>query len=126
MLSRSTSRPEAVASARKLVSAWPHAAPPSPLGWAESLTDVLEQYPLGVVVECVDPKIGLAREREFPPTVASVVDWCDRRLKYHRGMMKWGERIKPEPEFSDEHRKSMLERWAALLKGLLQKPEPSP
>lgn len=81
-----TSPHEASKAARDLIKAWPHARPPDPDGYAASLAAVLSQYPLGLVTECCDPRVGLARSREFPPTVACVVAWCDRRLDYHR---KW-------------------------------------
>lgn len=111
----------ALMQAKKLTSAWPHARPPDPDGYAASLAAVLAGYPLGVVEECCDPRTGLARSREFPPTVAAVVEWCDRRVKHHRGMVKWGERIRPEAEFSDEHRKSMLNRLQALMHTVLKR-----
>lgn len=107
--------------ARGLAGSWPHARPPDPDGYAASLAAALAAYPLGVVQECCDPRTGLAQHREFPPTVASIVEWCDRRVKQHRGMMKWNEKIAGEKQFSDEHRKSMLGRWRALLHSLLAK-----
>lgn len=108
---------------KKLLSAWPHARPPNPAGYAASLAAVLEGYPLGVVEECCDVRTGLARHREYLPTPAAIVEWCDRRVTFHRGMVKWGERVKPERQFSDEHRKSMLERLKSLVHGLFDKPQ---
>lgn len=90
---------------------------------------VLAGYPLGVVEECCDPRTGLARSREFPPTAAAVVEWCDRRLLYHR---QWAQyvpvRKTPEydaREFSNEHRKTMLGRLQALMRGLLNTDTPT-
>lgn len=119
-----TSPQEALRQAKKLVAAWPHANPPNPAGWAASLGAVLEQYPLGVVEDCCDVRVGLAREREFPPTPAAVIGWCDKRLAYHRGMVKWGKQWgqqEAERQFSDEHRQGMLERMRALLHGLFDR-----
>jgi hypothetical protein len=65
---------------------WPHSKPADPETYADALASVLAQYPLGLVQECVDPRRGLAREREFPPTVASIVDWCDRKLAWHQAV----------------------------------------
>ena len=110
---------EAIKAARQLAGSWPHARPPDPDGYAASLAGALSAYPLGVVQECCDPRKGLAQTREFPPTVAAVVEWCDRRVTFHRGMVKWGEIKTPREEFSEEHRKSMLMRLQALMRGLL-------
>ena len=121
-----TTENEAAKQAKKLVAAWPHARPPDADGWALSLAAALAAYPLGVVQECCDPRIGLAQKREFVPTVAAIVEWCDKRVIYHRGMMKWGERIKPEPEFSDDHRKGMLARLQELMRGLLKRGQEAP
>lgn len=119
-----TSPQQAAIEAKKLTAAWPHARPPDAAGYAASLAAVLAQYPLGVVQECCDPRTGLARSREFPPTPAAIVEWCDRRVTYHRGMVKWGERSgaqrAEETRFSDDHRKSMLDRLQSLMRGLFK------
>lgn len=117
-----TSPQEALKATKLLIGSWPHANPPDPQGWAASLAAALAGYPLGLVQECCDPRTGLARSREFPPTVQSIVDWCDRRLKYHTGMVKWGEQIVHVPDFSDDHRKNMLGRLKALFSTLWSSP----
>jgi hypothetical protein len=89
ILSSATSPQEAYKAAKQLVGCWPHAKPPDPQGYADGLAAVLAQYPLGLVQECVDPRTGLARSREFPPTVACVVEWCDKRLAYHQSVAEW-------------------------------------
>lgn len=121
-LKYATSPQEAIKAARQLAGSWPHARPPDPDGYAASLAAALAAYPLGVVQECCDPRTGLAQSREFPPTVAAIVEWCEKRVVYHRGSVKWGrlegERRREEATFSDEHRKSMLDRLKALMHGL--------
>ena len=108
---------EAFRQVKRLIASWPHARPTDPEGYVASLAAALAEYPLGVVQECCDPRTGLAQKREFPPTVACIVEWCDQRVKYHTGMVKWGkQRANPEPVFSDEHRKTMLERLRSLLR----------
>lgn len=116
-----TSPQEASKAAKRLIGSWPHANPPDADGWVASLAAVLAGYPLGVVQECADPRVGLARGREFPPTVAAIVEWCDRRTKYHRGMIRWAG-LPPDVElqYSSEHRQSMLQRLSALMHGLLR------
>lgn len=105
-IKHATSPHEALKAAKQLVGAWPHARPPDPEGWAGSLAAVLAQYPLGVVQECCDPRSGLARGREFPPTVACVVEWCDRTLGAYRNVARRGP-PEPQPVYSDEHRANM-------------------
>lgn len=122
-----TSPHDAAKAARKLVSAWPHLNVPDPVGYAASLGAILEQYPLGVVEQCCDPARGLAREREFPPTVASIVEWCDLRVKRHRGAMLHA-RVEAEEaiemaertKFSESHERGMIKRLQDLMRGLWQ------
>lgn len=117
MLTCATSPRAALEGAKQLVGCYPHARPPDPEVYAGALASVLAQYPLGLVQECVDPRTGLARGREFPPTVACVVEWCENRLKYHQTLANFAglppKRI--EPEYSPEHRAGMLQRLAKLM-----------
>jgi hypothetical protein len=123
ILQCATSRLDALKQAKRLIQSWPHANPPDPVGYAQAIAETLAQFPLGLVEECCDPRTGLAREREFPPTVAAVVDWCNRRLTYHRGMVKWAEQKAVErPEFPEEYRRSMLKRLQDLLHGMFKQP----
>jgi hypothetical protein len=91
-----------------------------PAGYALSLSAVLAKYPLGVVEQCCDPANGLALGREFPPTPKSIADWCERRIKQHRGMIIWAgqRRVQAEQTFPDEHRQTMIERLSSLMHGL--------
>lgn len=122
-LKLATAPQEAIKAARQLAGSWPHARPPDPDGYAASLAAALTGYPLGVVQECCDPRVGLARSREFPPTVAAIVDWCDRRVTYHRGMVKWAKVDQAERQFSEEHRASMIGRLQELFRSLWRKGE---
>lgn len=100
-----TSASSALKAAKQLVGSWPHSRPPEPEIYAAALGATLAQYPPRIVNECVDPRAGLARKREFPPTVASIVEWCDARLAYYEALAKYEAREKPpEREFSDEDR----------------------
>lgn len=76
---------EAIKAASRLVKQWPHANPPSLEIWLTALAAALADYPAAVVAECIDPRMGLARVREFPPTVASIVMWCEARMAQYRG-----------------------------------------
>lgn len=115
-----TSPSVALKAAKQLVGCFPHARPPEPETYAAALGATLAQYPPAIVAECVDPRVGLARTREFPPTVAAIVEWCDARLRYYESLSKYQAREqKPEPVFTDEDRaraKRFLADLAAELK----------
>lgn len=102
--------------AKQLIGCWPHSSPPDPKTYAASIAATLAGYPLGVVQECCDPRTGLARGREFPPTVAAIVSWCDSRLAFHQQLAAWKPRppALPAPEYSEEHCAEMRERIAAI------------
>lgn len=124
-LRSSTSPQDALRNAKKLVAAWPYLNAQDPAGYAASLGAVLADYPLGVVEECCDPRSGLARTREFPPTVQSVIEWCDKRVKQHQGAIIWARKEAGKQAESDrftpEYRQSMLQRLKALMHGLFDK-----
>jgi len=61
-----------------------HTRPDNPAGYLEALAGALSDYPFLLVAECCDPRTGLARRREQPPTVASIIAWCDERLDLYR------------------------------------------
>jgi len=120
MVRYSTSRQQALRQAKRLVGCYPHARPPDPVEYANALADVFEQYPIGVVNECCDPRTGIARVREFPPTVACLVEWCDRKLAAYRAI---GSRPLPRPEisYSEEHCATMRKRLQDLMHNLLRR-----
>lgn len=122
-----TSRLDALNQAKRLLRSWPHANPPDPAGYAQAIAETLAQYPLGLVEECCDPSTGHAKKREFPPTVASVTEWCDRRLKYHRGMIRWSKQKAPEADrFDEQHQRGMLKRLQDLFRIFKPLPKPAP
>ena len=118
-----TSMKDASRLGKQLLGCFPHARPADPESYALAITSVLQQYPLGVAEECCDPRTGLARTREFPPTVASIVDWCELRVKRHTGAMIHASKVVLEKEFSDDHRKTMLQRLMGLWKSLKAVPQ---
>jgi hypothetical protein len=117
----------AIRAAKQLVGQWPHAKADDPEIYIAGLGAVLSGYPPGVVAECCDPRTGLARSREFPPTPAAVVEWCDKRLHHHRQWSKYVQVRKTvddqQEAFSAEHRKSMLGRLSALMHRVFDKPQ---
>lgn len=117
VLSRATSPREAVDAAERLIGQWPHARPPDAKTYAASLAAVLAAYPLGLVQECCDPRTGLARSREFPPTVAALVEWLDGRLEWHQTVARYKPAPPPKPELPDNP--TMAARVGQLLKGLV-------
>jgi hypothetical protein len=73
-----------------------------------------------LVEECCDPS-GLASQREFSPTVAAIVEWCDRRLSFHQSVAAWKPRLEPPPEppVTEEERQRvhvLLKQLAAWLR----------
>lgn len=86
ILQCSTSPQQALGEAERLIGQWPHARPPDPKTYSAAIAATLAGYPLGIVQECCDPRKGLARTREFPPTIAAVIEWCDRRLEHHKAV----------------------------------------
>lgn len=95
----------ALMAARRLIGSWPNARPPEPETYTAAISAALCAYPQGVIDECCDPRIGLARKREFPPTVASVVEWCDDRLEYYQVLANYEAKAREvEREFTDEDR----------------------
>lgn len=126
MVRYSTSRQQAAEQAKRLIGCYPHARPPDPAAYAGALTDVLEQYPLGVVERCCDPRTGIVRTREFPPTVACIVDWCDRYTAAYVAVAQ-RRRPVPEPVYSEEHCATMREKlrsFFAEFKAGLIRPAP--
>lgn len=110
----------ALTAAKQLVGSWPHAQPPEPKVYAASIAATLAKYPVAIVAECADPRTGLALEREFPPTVKAVADWCEARLQHYEQLARWQPKEeKAEREFTDEERalaKRFLAELAAELK----------
>lgn len=74
-------RLRAIELARKLIGAWAKSEADSPHVFTLSIASALQEYPVLVAEQCADPRIGLARTREFVPTVASVHGWCQDRMK---------------------------------------------
>ena len=89
-------------------------------GWLTALASVLAQYPAPIAGECVDPRVGVARGREFPPTVACVVEWCDERRRfYERRTTIIAARVERDVPISPEIREQvgqMLTEFAAYFR----------
>lgn len=120
ILAQSTSNSTALRAAKQLLELWPHSKPANPEIYMAGIGAVLAGYPLAVVQECVDPRLGLARNREFPPTIAAVVEWCDTCKSGYESSAKikdWQieqQRRPPQPEYPEEHRAEMLKKIAAI------------
>src|SRR5262249_24842103 len=89
---------------------------------AAALAATLKDYPAGIVRECCDPRSGLAREREFPPTVAAIVEWCDRRLAWRQSVASYVARPQlPAREFTYEEREDGQAALCGLRKTIAEK-----
>lgn len=107
--------------AKILVGYFPHARPPEPLIYADGLAHALSAYPLGIIDECCDLHMGLARKLEFPPTPKQVMDWCDERVRYHQALASYVPRLKSaplEPVYSVHDQATMAAKLAALVSDL--------
>lgn len=71
----------AIELATKLIGAWAKSEADDPHLYLLSIASALREYPTLIGEQCADPRIGLARTREFLPTVASVHAWCLDRIK---------------------------------------------
>jgi hypothetical protein len=94
LATNTTSTSDAAKAAKRLCGQWPHLKADDPAIYLAGIAAVLSGYPPEIVAECCDPRIGLARSREFPPTAAAVADWCGRREAYYR---KWAVFVQPRP-----------------------------
>ncbi|HEX9138970.1 MAG TPA: hypothetical protein VF848_04225 [Steroidobacteraceae bacterium] len=122
ILAAPTTIEQAARHGKLLLGQWPHANPPNPEAYSLGVTATLRLYPLGIVKEILEPGIGLAASREYPPTQKAVKDWCDKRLAFHRGMIRMAAiatetaaDVALDAAFTPEHRRTMLERLRALL-----------
>ena len=122
-----TSTFDATRAAKLLCGQWPHLKADNPETYIATIAAVLSQFPPEIVGECCDPRIGLAKFREFPPTAAAVDEWCARRETWYR---KWAAYV-PTPTtpvwIDDSHkvgpvektrRAGFLEAWRGILRGL--------
>ena len=111
---------QALEAADKLVGQWPHARPVNFDTWLTSLAAALAEYPSVVAGECIDPRRGLAKKREFPPTVACLTEWCDEKMQEMHMFAAYkpiAQRL-PPPDYSSEHREGMLVRLSQVVRGI--------
>lgn len=124
-LSSSTSPVEAAKAAKQLVGSYAHMKPGDPDVFVASIAAVLSQYPLGLVRECADPRSGVARTVKFL-SVAELVEWLDRRLVHYQALAQHKPRplALPPPTFTEEHKATMREKVAELLRWVAGRPDP--
>jgi hypothetical protein len=77
---------EALELAEMLVGQWPYLNAHDPETYSLTLAAVFRDWPIMIAEECCDPRTGLARKREMPPTPASVIEWCAARSKFHEAL----------------------------------------
>jgi hypothetical protein len=94
--------------------------PGDPETFVLSIASVLSQYPLGLVTECADPRVGVVRKLKFL-SIAELVEWLDARLAYHQVLARHVPRLPalPAPVFSEEHKATMREKLLELVRGLM-------
>lgn len=117
---------DAAKAAKKLVGSYAHLRPGDPDTFIESIAEVLAQYPLGVVAECVDVRTGAARKIEFL-TVRALVEFLDARMEFHTALARHVPRaaiVPPAPRPATTPRAGMIERFRGLLAKLARAPDP--
>jgi hypothetical protein len=69
-----------------------------PEGFMLSLGMVLQDYPDEVIVYITDPRTGVQRRNNWPPTIAEIVAACDDRIAYLKRkeqLENWGKSTGP-------------------------------
>jgi hypothetical protein len=107
----------ALKSAKKLVGSYANLRPADPEEFGQCIAEVLGQYPAGVVEECVDPRIGVAKKVEFL-SIKSLTEWLDNRLVFYQSLASY----MPKPQRSQsetvEISAEQREQMALAMKGL--------
>jgi len=83
VLSSSTTPADAARAAQRLVGLYANLKPSDPVTFVAGIAAVLSLYPLGVVRECIDPRVGIVRKVKWLD-IAPLADWLDARLEYYR------------------------------------------
>jgi hypothetical protein len=86
-----------------------------PEGYLASLGMVLEQYPDEVIEYVTDPRTGVQRRSDWPPTICKIVEACDARvseLRSNEQFRNWGSRNAPLLEAPRESRPTLDEMKA--------------
>jgi hypothetical protein len=113
----------AVRAADQLMSQFPNLKAAEPEKFMASIAAVLQQYPWGVVRECVDPRYGLARKVRFL-SIADLVEWMDTRHMFYRMLAQ----IKPKaierevPEAERVKIGSLITDLVAALRAKMERP----
>jgi hypothetical protein len=80
--------------ARILFSAFRQDQYADPESYAVSVGMVLEQYPNDVIIYITDPRTGVQRHCKWPPTIAEIIEACDKRMQ-HAAKMRQGKKHEP-------------------------------
>ena len=102
-----------------------------PEGYIDSLNLVLGQYPNDVIKYVSDPRTGVQRGCKWPPTIAEIIEACEKRIaelaRLHR-LQNWGKSDAPAIEAPREERptlEEMKEKYGEEW-GLTPDPRPKP
>jgi hypothetical protein len=88
--------------------------PDNPARFFEGVARILVEYPLGIVEECIDPRVGLASKIEFLSLHALKV-WLDERLTFHQSLAAY---VEPKPPIKRKLTQAELGQGAAAMRGL--------
>jgi len=107
--------------ASKVTGSFANLRPADPEQFGESIADVLEQYPLGLVEECADVRVGIAKKVEFL-SIKSLTDWLDNRLTFYQSLASFVPRAPalPEREFTIQECSQGLAAMRGLKRAMLK------
>lgn len=74
--------------AKRLTGQFPHLRPAEPKFFLMGVAAMLEQYPQGLVMECMEPGVGYASKAEYF-SLKTLNDWFSSRLSYHQAMASY-------------------------------------
>ena len=116
ILAETISPADAAKAAKRLVGSYAHMKPSDPDTFVESIMMALSTYPAGLVAECVDPRVGVARKIKFL-SIAELVEWLDERRAHYETLAAYKPRppALPPPVFTEEHKATMRQRFADLV-----------
>lgn len=79
---------EALSMARKLIGQFPNLRADQADVFIATVASVLGEYPLGVIEDCLNPRIGISRSVEWL-SIEKLVTWCDARLTHHHALANY-------------------------------------
>ena len=90
---------EAIDAATKIIGCYPNGGAGAGDSYIGALAATLGSYPKQVAMRCADPVRGVTLECKFLPTVADIVQWCEKHTEPLRHQHERNRRV--EQQFKD-------------------------